>query len=126
MKQANVKISSGHTRNTIPARYLPATSYAVFRAAIKLKLFRGTLFLNNANCMDEPNIVTVNPFDRTPVTVGAGHQYFIANPLSNRKVCEVMHRDNLTRTLANRTDQWSDQTLCYILLSRFPLAWEDL
>jgi hypothetical protein len=46
---------------------------AVFRTRIKLKLFRGALFLNDTNCMDERDRVTVKPLDRISVAVWAAH-----------------------------------------------------
>ena len=73
---------------------------AVFlRAPIKLKLFRGTVFLNDTNCVDEPDGVTVKPLDRISVTVGTVHDYFTANSVSDRKIGEVLHGDNLARAI---------------------------
>jgi hypothetical protein len=68
---------------------------ALLWAPVKLKLFRGTLFLNDTNCMDESDIVNIDPSDRISVAVGTVHHYFIVNSMAERKVSEVLHGDNL-------------------------------
>ena len=37
---------------------------------MKLKLLRGTFFLNDTNCMDKANSVTIQPPDRASIAVG--------------------------------------------------------